>query len=162
MLDEEEEVEDDERANGRSQRREAERERRRKGRKERREEWREKQGREEERENQEDVNNPTNLPRICSNNSTVGCKYFVSAKRESRFITMFIDSGADLSIFPSNLAGNLGLKLIELESPIQVRGFDGKTQTTISHRVELALNFHPGLLNASFYICDAPHPMISH
>ena len=76
----------------------------------------------------------------------------------SRIFTFFIDSGADISVVPSKLVE--GLDWIKLDSPMCVRGFDGFPRVGITHRVELTLDFSPGVLQTSFYVADIPQPIL--
>ena len=97
------------------------------------------------------------LPSICS---TIVCgrKYFVTALHDSKVFTFFVDSGADISIIPTHLAK--GLPQVSLDEPLEVNGFDGSHRFSVTHRVDLSLSFHPGDLQASFFICDVPHAII--
>ena len=77
---------------------------------------------------------------------------------QSKKVTFFVNSGADISVYPSKLAENL--PLVDLERPMEVRGFDGDHRFTVTQKVELSLDFSPGSLQASFFVCDTPHPII--
>ena len=82
----------------------------------------------------------SNCPTLNISSSTKigGKKYFITAcMQNSRLFTGFCDSGADISAVSPKLVE--GLPLIE-----EVRGFDGQRTTTITHKVELTLDFHPG------------------
>ena len=103
----------------------------------------------------------SNCPTLNISSSTKigGKKYFITAcMQNSRLFTGFCDSGADISAVSPKLV--VGLPLIELEEPLEVRGFDGQRTTTITHKVELTLDFHPGLMRSFFYVCDVPHSII--
>ena len=100
-------------------------------------------------------------PKIDIYASTVkrGQKFFVSASMEnSRVISCFLDTGAEVSILPPHLAK--GHQLIPLDEPMDIVGFDGRLRSTITHKVEVKLNFHPGCVAATFYVCAAPHPIV--
>ena len=100
-------------------------------------------------------------PKIDIYASTVkrGKKFFVSASLENaRVISCFLDTGAEISILPPHLAK--GHHLIPLDEKIDAVGFDGHLRSTITHKVELKLNFHPGCVAATFYVCAAPHPIV--
>ena len=115
---------------------------------------------EEKRKEENGGNNRGNeslVPSIASAN-TLGRKYFVSATNNSRILTFFVDSGADISIFPTRLAA--ALPAVLLDEPLEVRGFDGIRRFEITHRVDLSLDFSPGDLRASFFLGDVPHPII--
>lgn len=51
-------------------------------------------------------------------------------------------------------------KLKKLKRPLELSGFKDEKTTTVLERTLLHINFAPGILRASFYVLDVPHPII--
>ena len=84
-----------------------------------------------------------------------GAKYYITAGVDKRVTTSFVDSGADVSILPRRLAPNV--PLIKLQRPVTNGGFSSASKPVL---VDVTLDFHPGKVNTSFYICDTKIPIL--
>ena len=90
-----------------------------------------------------------------------GTKYFVSGyvgSENGRKLTFVLDSAADISVVPPTLTG--GLELRPLTKSFRVDGFSGDSGVVVNNRVDLEIKFAPGILKASFYVCDSSFPII--
>ena len=87
-----------------------------------------------------------------------GGKYFVSGHSGGRILTLFIDTGADISLMPRRFIP--GLETQKLDSPFKVTGFQGEKTVVVTEKALVPISFRPGLLQAEFYVVDAPHPII--
>ena len=81
-----------------------------------------------------------------------GSKYWLAGDINGQTATCFADSGADISLFPSSETD--GLEMKELPEKFEISGFRDKEVAVISHTVDVEINFCPGVLNATFYVCD--------
>ena len=88
-----------------------------------------------------------------------GAKYYVTAGVDKSATTFFVDSGADVSILPRRCAPHA--PLVKLQRPVTIGGFTRSTDPIIvTHKIDVILNFHPGKVKASFYVCDTKVPII--
>ena len=88
-----------------------------------------------------------------------GAKYYVTAGIDKCATTFFVDSGADVSILPRRCAPHA--PLVKLQRPVTIGGFSSaSTPVLVTHKINVTLNFHPGKVNASFYICDTKIPIL--
>ena len=94
-----------------------------------------------------------------ADNESVGRKYWLTGKVDKKTVTFFIDTGSDVSIIPKNLLDDRA-KLKPLKRPLELSGFKDEKTTTVRERTLLHVNFAPGILRASFYVLDVPHPII--
>ena len=92
-------------------------------------------------------------------NEVVGKKFWISAKVDKRVVSFFIDTGSDVSIIPRKLLDERA-KLIPLKRPLELSGFKDDKTTMVKERTLVHAYFAPGLLKASFYVLDVPHPII--
>ena len=81
-----------------------------------------------------------------------GSKYWLAGLINGVVETAFGDSAADISCYPKNKTK--GMKLRQLDKPIEVSGFREKEIATITHTVDIEMHFKPGILRATFYVCD--------
>ena len=81
-----------------------------------------------------------------------GSKFWIAGLINDEIVTAFADSAADISLFPKDKAE--GMIRTELEKPFEVSGFRGKESVLITHTVEVVMDFKPGILKTSFYLCD--------
>ena len=107
--------------------------------------------------------------RICSAKGFRRGKYFVSATIHQpskdglpygvgALTTFFLDSGADLSVLSD--AHLVGVAKRKFEKPFAVEAFDGDARVTITHAVDVLLNFRPGVVAVSLFVCDVPTPIL--
>ena len=87
-----------------------------------------------------------------------GSKYWLAGMINGAVETAFGDSAADISLYPKHRTK--GMKLKELEKPIEVSGFREKESATITHTVDIEMHFKPGILRATFYVCDTKSMII--
>ena len=76
----------------------------------------------------------TPMKYIASLNFSAGSKYWVSAMTGRKVITLFADSAADISIWPTEMTQSS--ELIELKQPFRVRGFRGQDAALITHKIK--------------------------
>ena len=51
--------------------------------------------------------------------------------------------------------------LIKLQRAVTIRGFSSSVKPVLeTHKAEVTLDFHPGILKAAFYICDTKIPIL--
>ena len=87
-----------------------------------------------------------------------GSKYWLAGEIMNILQTAFADSAADVSLFPKNRTN--GMKLQKLEKPFEITGFKEKQFTLITHTVDIEFHFKPGVLKATFYVCDCKSMII--
>ena len=74
-------------------------------------------------------------------------------------MTLFADTGADISVLPYQFAK--GLPRIQLTTPINVSGFKDSATHRVTEGVELTIFFRPGVLKkAFFYLMDTNHAIL--
>ena len=104
-----------------------------------------------------------NVRRVCSLNLKKGKKYHISgdvhaAGNRMNNVTFIVDSAADISIIPISMVGDI--PKLDVDQPIEVRGFNGQVGATIMNKVDVEVRFSPGKLRAPFYVCEAPFAII--
>ena len=88
-----------------------------------------------------------------------GAKYYITGDVERRATTFFSDSGADVSILPRRFAPSA--PLLKLPYLVRIGGFSAASKPVlVTHKVEVTLNFHPGEVKTSFYVCETAIPII--
>ena len=87
-----------------------------------------------------------------------GTKYYITAKVDKRAISMFVDSGAEVSILKTKDARYFDKK--QLKKPILLSGFDGKEGVTAYSFVDIEVDFVPGLTFVRFLVADVPYNIL--
>ena len=87
-----------------------------------------------------------------------GAKYWVAGKVNGRIISFFVDSGADVSIFLSNLLPNLQTEAVD--EPFFLSDYRDKNPVKVNRQSKLSISFRPGALCANFFVSDTKHPII--
>ena len=101
----------------------------------------------------------SSLRRICEAfRRRGGHKYFISCELKKKILTLFIDTGADISIVPPSLVRHVPWH--HLKHPFVVHGFRQGSETLVTHCVTLVLNFRPGGFVATFYVVDCPSAIL--
>ena len=105
-----------------------------------------------------DLDDSSTLPRIAAAFRGRGAKYFISGVVKGRGVDQFIDTGADLSVAADDDAAHL--PKVKLEQPFVVNGFTKNSQVTITHAVDMEINYFPGKLVGRFYLAPTPVTLI--